>query len=255
MKTGISLNIYPPIWWGITAFTAATPRAYEIAGLYRSKGIPVVMGGIHASMCPDEAINYVDSIVIGEAESIWPKVIQDAEKNNLQKIYKGEYRELTGMPVPRRDLFNKEYIFSTVQTARGCPMDCEFCSVTAFNGQRFRRRPAQEVLAELESINNKMIFFVDDNIIGYGKKSREIAISIFQGMVQRKMNKLWFCQVSLNFADDEVLLWARKAGCQMVFIGLEAENIDSLKEINKKLNLIKGIDGYTDAFKRSIGPV
>ena len=168
---------------GITAFTASVNRAYEIAATYRARGTPVVMGGIHASMRPDEALRFVDAVVIGEAEGVWPQVVADFEAGRLQRTYQGGWPELAGIRPPRRDLFHPDYRFASVQTSRGCPMDCEFCSVTAFNGRRYRRRPVQEVLSELESIPQKLIFFVDDNIIGYGRPSREQAKELFRGMV------------------------------------------------------------------------
>jgi radical SAM superfamily enzyme YgiQ (UPF0313 family) len=236
---------------GISAFTASVNRAYEIASIYRQQGVPVVMGGIHASMCPDEALRFVNTVVIGEAEEVWPKVLADIEAGYLQQKYQGEWSDLSGIPHPRRDLFHPGYMFASMQTSRGCPMDCEFCSVTAFNGKRFRHRPVKEVLAEMETIPQKMVFFVDDNIIGYGQASREIALALFKGMVERKLDKWWFCQASLNFGDDEeVLMWAGRAGCKMVFLGLEAEEIDSLQEIHKQLNAKRGIDAYTQAFNR-----
>jgi radical SAM superfamily enzyme YgiQ (UPF0313 family) len=236
---------------GITAFTASAPRAYEIATVYRQNNVPVVMGGIHCSMCPHEALNYVDAVVIGEAEGVWPQVIADLTAGNLQREYQGSWADLAGMPTPRRDLFHPGYIFASVQTSRGCPLNCEFCSVTAFNGQRYRRRPTQEILDELESIPQKMLFFVDDNLIGYGQASRQATLDLFKGMVERKLNKLWFCQASINFADDEqVLTWAAKAGCKMVFLGLEAEETDALQKVEKRLNLQRGADSYTQAFKR-----
>jgi len=236
---------------GITAFTASARRAYEIAALYRERAVPVVMGGIHASMCPEEALRFVDAVVIGEAETAWPQVLADAEAGRLQQVYQGEWPDLAGMPSPRRDLFHPDYMFASVQTSRGCPMDCEFCSVTAFNGRRFRRRPPEDVLGELETIPQKMIFFVDDNIIGYGKESREQALAIFRGMVERGLDKWWFCQASLNFADDkDVLHWAGRAGCKMVFLGLEAEEVDGLAEVNKRLNLQRGVESYAEVFRR-----
>ncbi len=236
---------------GITAFTASANRAYEIASLYRQREVPVVMGGIHASMCPDEALQFVDAIVIGEAEAVWSKVLADAEAGQLQQKYQGEWSDLSGAPWPRRDLFHPDYRFASVQTSRGCPMDCEFCSVTAFNGRRYRRRPVEEVLAELETIPQKMLFFVDDNIIGYGQSSREQALALFKGMVERKLDKWWFCQASLNFGDDEeVLSWAGRAGCKMVFLGLEAEEVDALQEVHKQLNAQRGISAYAQAFRR-----
>ena len=236
---------------GITSFTATANRAYEIASIFHKKNVPVVMGGIHASLCTDEALEFVDSIVIGEAEDVWARVIQDFESNQLQTHYEGSWIDLKNMVQPRRDLFHPEYQFASIQTSRGCPMDCEFCSVTAFNGNRYRRRPINDVLEELKTISQKMIFFVDDNIVGYGKNSREQSIDLFKGMVDLKLNKLWFCQASLNFADDEELLyWAGKAGCKMVFIGIETEEIDTLKEVNKKLNISRGVDSYEHAFKK-----
>lgn len=236
---------------GITAFTASAYRAYQIAAVYHEQNIPVVMGGIHASTNPQEALEYVDTVVIGEAETVWPKVILDAEKGQLQATYQGSWLDLEGIPLPRRDIFHPDYLFASIQTSRGCPMDCEFCSVTSFNGNRYRRRSPEEVLDEIQSIPQKMLFFVDDNIIGYGSHSRDQALSIFKGMVERGFDKLWFCQASLNFADDEeVLYWAGRAGCKMVFLGLEAEDVDALKETNKRLNLQRGIDSYEPAFKR-----
>jgi radical SAM superfamily enzyme YgiQ (UPF0313 family) len=236
---------------GITAFTAAANRAYEIAAVYRERGVPVVMGGIHASMCTEEALRFVDAVVVGEAEAAWPQVVADVEAGRIQQVYQGEWTDLVGVPRPRRDLFHPGYMFASVQTSRGCPMDCEFCSVTAFNGQRYRRRPPEDVLDELETIPHNMLFFVDDNIIGYGKKSREQALAIFRGMVERELDKWWFCQASLNFADDdEVLYWAGRAGCNMVFLGLEAEEVDALAEVNKRLNLQRGVESYEEAFRR-----
>ena len=236
---------------GITAFTPSANRAYEIAAMYHEKGIPVVMGGIHASIRTDEALRFVDAVVIGEAETVWAQVVADFEAGQLKQIYQGEWIDLKQVPWPRRDLFHPEYRLTSVQTSRGCPMDCEFCSVTSFNGHRYRRRPPEEVLAELATIPQKMFMFVDDNIIGYGKESREQALAIFKGMVERRLHKWWFCQASLNFADDEeVLQWAGRAGCKMVFLGLEAEAADALTEVNKRLNLQHGVDSYAEAFRR-----
>jgi hypothetical protein len=123
---------------GITAFTASASRAYEIAALYRARGVPVVMGGIHASMCTEEALRFVDAVVVGEAETAWPQVMADVEGGMLQRVYRGEWADLAGLPRPRRDLLHPGYMFASVQTSRGCPMDCEFCSVMAFNGRRYR---------------------------------------------------------------------------------------------------------------------
>jgi len=236
---------------GITAFTASVTRAYELAGLYRIQGVPTVLGGIHASMLPDEALGYVDTVVIGEAESVWPKLIDDFLARKMQRVYRGRFVDLKDMPVPRHDLFNPGYLFGSIQTARGCPMDCDFCSVTALNGHRYRQRPVEEVLDELEVLAKKMVFFVDDNMIGYGKAAADRALCLFKGMIERGIKKDWFCQASMNFADnEEVLSYAAKSGCRMVFLGVEAESVEALGETNKKLNLKIGVDHYEEVFRR-----
>ena len=130
-------------------------------------------------------------------------------------------------------------------------MDCEFCSVTSFNGHTYRQRPVENVLDEIEKIPQDLFFFVDDNIIGYSESNSERALNLFKGMIRRGIKKDWFCQASLNFADDEeVLKYAAKSGCRMVVLGLEAENIESLKEANKNLNLKMGISSYENTFKK-----
>ncbi len=236
---------------GFTSFTSTCARAYELAAIFRQRNIKTVMGGIHASMLPEEALNYMDSVVVGEAESIWHQVIEDAENNSLQKIYKGELVELGGKPMPRHDLLSKEYSFSSIQTTRGCPMQCDFCSVSTFNGCQYRFRPIHEVLDELEHMPTKLVFFCDDNIIGYGKKGQERAIALFKGIVERGIKMEWAGQVSLNFADnEEVLKWAALSGCRIVLIGIESEKAEQLKEAGKKLNLHMGVDAYAKVFKK-----
>ncbi|MFX1312192.1 MAG: B12-binding domain-containing radical SAM protein [Promethearchaeota archaeon] len=223
---------------GITAFTSVANRAYEIASQYQKKNVPVIMGGIHASMVPEEALRYVDSVVIGEAEGVWNIVIEDFLNNNLKPKYEGAHLDLSNSIIPDRSIFSNEYLFGTIQTSRGCPMNCYFCSVSAFNGMKYRQRPYQEVLDELEQMPQKYIFFVDDNILGYGRNAEERAINLFKGMIERKLNKTWFCQASLNFgSNEEVIKWAAKAGCKMVFLGLESADPEELKAMDKKLNL------------------
>jgi radical SAM superfamily enzyme YgiQ (UPF0313 family) len=232
----------------VTCFTPTASRAYEISQLYKKDNIPVVIGGIHASMMPEEALQYADSVVIGEAESVWVQLLNDFECGILKETYKGSPSDMKSLPVPKRELFSHKYLFSTVQTSRGCPMDCYFCSVTPFNGRKFRQRPVGDVLKEIEQLDHKFIFFVDDNILGYGKESEMRAIELFKGLAERKLNKNWFCQSSLNFSqNEEVLYWASKSGCKMVFIGLESADPEELKLMNKKVNLI---NEYQEAFKR-----
>ncbi|RLD82148.1 MAG: radical SAM protein [Bacteroidetes bacterium] len=236
---------------GITAVTANINRAYEIAGIYKQHGVTTVIGGIHASMLPDEAKKYADSVVTGEAESAWETLIEDFNTGSLKTLYHGELLPMVDTPLPRRDLFNPAYAYANIQTTRGCPMTCDFCSVHTFNGSRYRQRPVEDVLDELETIPQELVYFVDDNIIGYSKQSAERAISLFKGMIDRGIKKDWYCQASLNVADnEEVLKYAAESGCRMILIGIESEKEEQLKEANKKLNLKMGIEKYKEVFDR-----
>lgn len=140
---------------GITAVTASVNRAYEIAAVYREKGIPVVIGGIHASALPDEALQYADAVVIGEAEGSWNNLIRDFESGNLQKIYRSDLTDLKNLPPARHDLFHPAYLFASIQTSRGCPMNCDFCSVPSFNGHKYRLRDVNAVLDEIGSVSRR----------------------------------------------------------------------------------------------------
>jgi len=235
---------------GITAFTSTALRAYEIASVYREKGIPVVLGGIHVSMLPDEALQYGDAVVIGEAETSWPKVMHDFEAGRLQKIYRSPHADLSQYPIPRHDLFHPSYLFASIQTSRGCPMDCDFCSVPAFNGHRYRLRPVEAILNEMETLPQKLIYFVDDNITGYSKASEKHAQELFEGMIRRRLKKEWFAQASLNISQNpELLKLAARSGCKMLLIGIEAEDENALRDANKHVNLALGTKTYKHAFR------
>lgn len=237
---------------GITAFSVNAPRAYEIASVYHEHNTPVVMGGIHASMMQDEALKYVDSIVVGEAENVWKDVLSDFEKGSLKEKYFGNYPEMKNTPVPRVDLFNPKYVFGSVQTSRGCPMDCSFCSVTAFNGRKYRERTVEEVLDEIELSKEKpYLFFVDDHIVNNSKKAQQRAIEIFKGMIDRGLQRAWFSQASINVGDnEEVLKWAHKSGCYMILTGIESEKPEALESISKRRNLKRGTAYYQQVFNR-----
>lgn len=236
---------------GITAVTASANRAYEIASVYRDNGIPVVMGGIHASSMTDEALQFADSVVVGEAEGSWAEVIRDAEQGTLKRIYRSPLCDFRSTPVPRHDLFHPGYLFASIQTSRGCPMDCDFCSVPWFNGHQYRLRDTEAILGEIASVRNPMLYFVDDNIIGYNSTAEEHAVQLFEGMIRRKLRKDWFAQASLNIAHKpEILKLAARSGCRMLLIGIEAEKEEALAASNKKLNLKLGVGSYRESFKR-----
>jgi len=222
---------------GITTLTQTANRAYEIADSYRARGIKVVLGGIHASVLPEEASRHADSVVIGEAEGIWPIVIDDFKSNSLKTIYRQDKRpNLINLPVPRRDLFAQaSYLLpQTIVTTRGCPHKCSFCSVTTFMGHTYRCRPIEEIIKEIELFNtNKPILFLDDNITGNPKFAKEL----FRALIPYKIN--WAGQCSVTIAkDDELLKLAAASGCILLAIGFESISPTSLTLVGKKANWV-----------------
>lgn len=228
---------------GITAFTSQANRAYEVAAHFRRLGVPVVMGGIHATMCLDEVMERVDSVVTGEAEGIWPQVLEDTRHGSLKRRYDGGLADINDVPLARHDLLATGYALGAVQTTRGCPLNCSFCSVTAFNGAQYRQRPIPDVIREFQSVREKHVLVVDDNLIGTRRDHIARAKDLFRAMAQANLRKEWIAQATINFADDEELLaLAARAGCSGVFIGFESPTPEGLRELGKKFNLLKGRD-------------
>jgi radical SAM superfamily enzyme YgiQ (UPF0313 family) len=233
----------------ITAMTPQAPRAYEIAARFRSRGIPVVMGGFHVSNLPDEALCHVDAVVVGEGELVWPRLVSDLSQGKLQRIYRHDALiEMASIPVARRDIFaGKRYLLTnTIQTSRGCPHDCEFCSVTAFFGRKYREMPLDLVLGELEVLrkDGSFVFFVDDNLIA----NRSYALSLFRAM--KGMDLKWLSHAPIDFGlDAELLQAAGEAGCVGMFVGFESLNQETLKAIGKKTNNAAGYLAQAQAFR------
>jgi len=217
---------------GITTLTRFAPRAYEIADRFRKNGVKVVMGGMHPSALPEESLQHCDSVIVGEAEMIWHTLIKDFEKNRIKKIYKcKDFIDMSIIRPPRRDLYKKErYLFThLVQTTRGCPFNCSFCSVTRFFGKTFRVRPIESVVNEIRNMNTKIVGFSDDNIFG----NRTYARRLFSALKYEGI--MWMSQASLNIAEDpELLHLAARSGCKGLFVGLESADDESLTHLNKR---------------------
>ena len=235
---------------GITCMTPLAPRAYEIATKFRERGVPVVMGGIHVSYMPDEALRYADAVVTGEGENIWPQVLEDFERGSLQKCYGScGLPEIDNLPAPRRDLLRGNYFVETVQTGRGCPINCNFCSVTAFNGPKYRLRNLDNVVDEINAIKSKRIFIVDDNIVGAGRKYIRRAKELFDRL--HGSGKEWGAQTCLNIVEhDDLMASARKGGCRALLIGFESIDAVALNEMHKPVNLRPSTRNFRDAIKK-----
>jgi len=218
---------------GVTCSTWLAPRAYEIADEFRQRGATVVLGGIHPSMLPYEAIEHADAVVVGEAENVWRNLVEDFRENRLRPFYKSSgFPKLENLPVPRWDLLkNGKYFYHTIQTARGCPYNCEFCTVKAMSGGKYRYKPVKDTIKEIETlmdIEKKLFFFVDDNFIGDRNHTKEL----LRELISLKI--VYFTQVSLNLAKDEELLsLLAESGCRKVIIGFESLVRANLKQMGK----------------------
>lgn len=226
---------------GISVRTMFAGRAYSISKRYRELGVKTVLGGIHPSMCPDEAMEQCDSVVVGEAEHVWEKLLEDAEAGRLKRRYdSGLHCDMSLAPgINRSNLSRSKYLQDILQTTKGCPYHCEFCSVYAFDGQKIRHKSIDQVVQEIldvKSIQSRYksknaIFIADDNIIADKKYAREL----FTALKPHNIN--WMCQSSINISrEEEILELMRDSGCGAIFIGFESISRENLKAMHKEVN-------------------
>lgn len=233
----------------VTTNTITARRAYRLCEEFREKGVPIVLGGIHPSVMPEEAGRYADAVVVGNGENVWEELLEDFERGRLKKVYRPGTFDLTQSAVPRRDLLKGRYFVDSLQTSRGCPFDCEFCSVTRLYGGEYKYKPLDRIRKELESLRTKNILLVDDNILGVGKKAERRALRLFELLGECGLH--WIGQTSINIADNsEVLRLAQESGAIGFYIGFESLNEDFLRAANKRQNLKKGARSYKDVIKR-----
>lgn len=229
----------------ISVETYTAKRAYQIATEYRIRGVPVVMGGFHAMLAPDEVACYAESVVVGEAELVWSTVIDDARHGTLQKFYRQPTRPALKGLKPDRTIFRgKQYLpIALVEAGRGCHFRCDFCAVQTVFDQSQTRRPVDDILPELEALKKerkKFIFFVDDNITA----NRQQALDFLRALVPLKLR--WVSQASINVAHDaEFLELLVQSGCEGLLIGFETLNPANLATMDKGFNTMKG--GYETA--------
>lgn len=222
---------------GITCMTAAAPRAYEIARRFRERGVPTILGGMHATFLPEEALLHADAVCLGEAEGVWPKIVADARAGRLTGRYASDCPvSLAGLKRPPRQLLDsKRYAtLHAVQATRGCPHRCAFCSVSAFHRGSFRCRPIREVVSEVSGLPGRFFLFVDDSLTA----DPDYAKALFSALTP--LGKRWMSQATLNLTDDEGLVrGAAESGCVGLFVGLETFSECNLEGVEKGFNRVE----------------
>src|ERR1700689_3523938 len=219
---------------GISAMTSYVNRGYEIADRFRAKGVPVVMGGVHPSFMPEEALRHCDAVVIGEVELVIDKLLDDLKHGSMRGTYKSDtLHPMVGMPMPRYDLLKKNrYVNRTfVQTSRGCHQGCTFCAEPLMNGLKFRYRPVDEVIHEMENCGSRVVSINDADFFGTPERPKEVMRALKGRGLQ------WQAGVTSKLAqDDRMLELAAESGCTMLSIGFESRSRETLKSVHKHVN-------------------
>jgi len=234
---------------GITAMTTQSSRAYQIADAFRQRGIKVVMGGFHPSVRPEEALLHCDAVCVGEGELVWDQMLVDAENDALKPVYQADRLvDFSEVPWPDRTVVRDKrgMLKNFIQTTRGCPFHCSFCTVIKFFGETYRLRPVDDIIKEIKDLKKSgqlkwnFVFFSDDNICGNPTYAKEL----FQALIPLKIR--WGSQCSISVANDEELLkLARQSGCKALAIGLESVSDSSLIAANKNM-------GRAEDYKKAV---
>lgn len=219
----------------ITVETYTAKRSYNIAAKFRERGIPVVLGGYHVTLCPEEAAQYCDSVIVGNAETVWGTMLEDLRNGALKKTYLGGVGEYDIQP--DKSIFEgKKYLpVSLVETGRGCCHSCEFCSISKFYCSKYYTRDHSLIVDDIRKSKHKYTFLVDDNLVA----DRANAMNLFEEITPLKIK--WAGQGTLSMAKDEALLRAMKrSGCEIILIGFESLNKENLQQMNKSFNYALG---------------
>jgi len=217
----------------IEAYSAR--RGYQIAAKYRQRGIPVIFGGYHATFCPEEALEHGDAVCVGEAEMVWEQILEDARAGRLKKRYQSAEPCDLGRTRVNREIFRgKNYMRLTlVETGRGCPFRCDFCSISAFYNAKYRRRPIPNIVSELKQTHNRFVLFVDDNLTADIESARELFAAV------KPLGIRWITQISLvGLQDKQFVRDMAESGCIAVLIGFESMNPDNLALMRKAVNRV-----------------
>lgn len=228
---------------GISCLTYNSLRGYEIADTYRKRGIPVVFGGYHASLLPEEAKQHADSVVIGEAELSWPQLLKELENGKLKPFYKADKLVEPELIPPARHDIGVYTFMEAIQASRGCPTGCEFCAMQKIEGTRFRGRPVDHIINEMKIIKSKIIFFADASLT----ISPPYMKSLFREMAS--LNKKFHCFGNINVLsrDDEFLRISSEAGVDKWYMGIESISQETINQVGKQTNKV---ENYVKAIKK-----
>ena len=235
---------------GLTVTTFSSRRAFDIADVFRGKGAKVVIGGVHACLMPEECLQHADTIVIGEAEYVWPQLLKDAEAGALKKTYQqAEPTDMDDVPIPRRDLLRQNSLVGMIQATRGCNHACKFCYLPSVPWHRHRRRSPDKVYEEMKGMKQNVVFFVDDNLF----VDEEYAIALCEKIAPLK--KAWSVQAPTTITRNPRLLQAmQKSGCFFVQVGFQTVHPDSLQRAGVVQNKSRALPGGRAAFSRAWHP-
>jgi radical SAM superfamily enzyme YgiQ (UPF0313 family) len=229
----------------VTTKACYTPRAYEIADALRERGVPVVIGGCHASLNPEEAAEHADAVVEGEAESVMPALLEDAARGRLEPRYKGSQADMAQVPVPRRDLLQKRYITDSLIVSRGCNYSCRFCCIRGFYGPGFRAKPVGQVVEEVRGLGTYMSF-LDENLVS----ETDYALELFEALAPLK--RRWLAQVSADIVQEPRLIEAAaRGGARGFHIGFESLNPTNLAAEGKRHNVVEAYQELVDRLRHA----
>ena len=224
----------------ISCLTANAPRAYELCREFKKRGKTVVLGGVHPTILPEEALQHADCVVVGEAEGVWETLLEDFQDNKLKRKYHNPEPDLAKY-VPKdfsRILKNRLFKLIPMMTTRGCPYNCDFCCVTNLFGNKIRHIPIENVVRDIKESGAKNFIFLDDNIIGNKKYAKEL----FRAIKPLKINWVGQASVSLLVGDDELMQLASESGCKTLFFGLESVSEKQLKSMRKSIKDIQHLE-------------
>jgi radical SAM superfamily enzyme YgiQ (UPF0313 family) len=231
---------------GITAMTATAPRAYELASLFKHNGAKVILGGIHPSVLPDEAAQFADSVVVGEAEGVWKQILSDVRRNQLKRIYYNPQPDLQESPLPlrrrMRSILGLPLFVMPIMASRGCPYDCEFCCVHSVYGRRQRHIPIEHIVEDIRRTGARRVMFLDDHVGGVRSYTMQLIAAL------KPLKVRWYGQASAGIIlDDELFDAAVDSGLEALFVGLESVESEARKKMRKSLPSIRQ---YENAIKR-----